>query len=51
VNSPAQVKNGGFPYLVAEYQYDLMGISQNSFGSGWGIGAYVYVPENFSATH
>jgi len=37
--------------LGAEYQYDLLGINQNSFGSGWEIGAYAYVPENFSATH
>jgi hypothetical protein len=51
VNSPVQVKDGGFPSLGAEYQYDLMGINQNSFGAGWGIGAYVYVPESFSATH
>jgi hypothetical protein len=50
VNSPDKVKDGGLP-LGAEYQYDLMGIKQNSFGAGWGIGAYAYVPENFSATH
>jgi hypothetical protein len=48
VNSP--VKDTGVN-LGAEYQYDLMGINQNSFGSGWEIGAYAYVPENFSATH
>jgi hypothetical protein len=50
VNSPDKVKDGGFPYLGAEYQYDLMGIKQNSFGTGWGIGAYAYVPEEYSAT-
>jgi hypothetical protein len=32
--------------LAAEYQYDLMGINQNLFGSGWEIGALVFVPEN-----
>ncbi len=37
--------------LGTEYQYDLLGVNQNSFGSGWEIGAYVYVPENFSANH
>ncbi|MGB6387671.1 MAG: hypothetical protein WBD25_21285 [Terriglobales bacterium] len=37
--------------LGAEYQYDLLGINQNSFGSGWDIGAYAYVPESFSAVH
>jgi hypothetical protein len=48
LNSP--VKDVG-ANLGAEYQYDLMGISQNTFGTGWEIGAYVYVPESFSATH
>ena len=48
VNSP--VRDAG-ANLGAEYQYDLLGINQNSFGSGWEIGAYAYVPENFSATH
>ncbi len=48
VNSP--VKDAG-ANLGAEYQYDLMGINQNSYGVGWEIGAYAYVPENFSATH
>jgi hypothetical protein len=48
VNSP--VKDTG-ANLGTEYQYDLLGINQNLFGSGWEIGAYVYVPENFSATH
>ncbi|MGA8490521.1 MAG: hypothetical protein WB711_08885, partial [Terriglobales bacterium] len=32
--------------LSAEYQYDLMGINQNLFGSGWETGALVFVPEN-----
>ncbi len=48
VNSP--VRDAGVN-LGAEYQYDLLGINQNSFGSGWEIGAYAYVPENFSAMH
>jgi hypothetical protein len=48
VNSP--VKDAG-TNLGAEYQYDLMGINQNLYGAGWEIGAYSYVPENFSATH
>ena len=48
VNSP--VRDAG-ANLGAEYQYDLLGINQNSYGSGWEIGAYAYVPENFSATH
>jgi hypothetical protein len=48
VNSP--VRDAG-ANLGAEYEYDLMGINQNLFGSGWEIGAYAYVPENFSATH
>ena len=48
VNSP--VRDAG-ANLGAEYQYDLMGINQNSYGTGWEIGAYSYVPENFSAAH
>ncbi len=48
VNSP--IRDVGMN-LGAEYQYDLMGINQNSYGTGWEIGAYAYVPENFSATH
>ncbi len=48
VNSP--VKDTGVN-LGAEYQFDLMGINQNLYGAGWEIGAYAYVPENFSATH
>ncbi len=47
VNSP--VRNVGLN-LGAEYQYDLLGINQNSYGSGWAIGAYAFVPEIFSAT-
>jgi hypothetical protein len=31
--------------LSAEYKYDLMGIDQTQFGSGWEIGALVLVPE------
>jgi len=48
VNSPVRDKGAN---LGAEYQYDLMGINQNLFGTRWEIGAYVYVPENFSANH
>jgi hypothetical protein len=48
VNSP--VRDVGLN-LGTEYQYDLLGINQNSYGSGWEMGAYAYVPENFSATH
>jgi hypothetical protein len=48
VNSP--VRDVGLN-LGAEYQYDLLGINQNSNGSGWEIGSYAFVPENFSATH
>jgi hypothetical protein len=48
VNSP--VKDAG-ANLGAEYQYDLMGINQNLYGARWEIGAYAYVPEDFSATH
>jgi hypothetical protein len=48
VNSP--VRDAG-TNLGAEYQFDLLGINQNSYGTGWEIGAYSYVPENFSATH
>jgi len=48
VNSP--VKDAG-ANLGAEYQYDLLGINQNLYGAGWEIGAYSYVPEDFSATH
>lgn len=32
--------------LAAEYQYDLMGINQNLFGSRWEIGSLVFVQEN-----
>jgi hypothetical protein len=31
--------------LGAEYKYDLMGIDQTQFGSGWEIGAQAFVPE------
>ena len=48
VNSP--VKDAG-ANLGTEYQYDLLGVNQNSYGAGWEIGAYAYVPENFSAAH
>jgi hypothetical protein len=48
VNSP--VKDAG-ANLGAEYQYDLLGVNQNLYGAGWEIGAYVYVPEDFSAAH
>jgi hypothetical protein len=48
VNSP--VRDAG-ANLGAEYQYDLLGINQNLYGAGWEIGAYSYVPEDFSATH
>lgn len=47
-NSP--VRDAGVN-LGAEYQYDLMGINQNSYGTGWEIGAYAYVPESLSAGH
>ena len=48
VNSP--VRDAGLN-LGAEYQYDLLGINQDSYGLGWEIGAYVYVPESLSVTH
>jgi hypothetical protein len=32
--------------LAAEYEYDLMGINQNLFGSGWEIGSLAFVQEN-----
>jgi len=48
VNSPVRDVGAN---LGAEYQYDLLGINQNSYGAGWEIGAYAYVPEDFSATH
>jgi len=31
--------------LSNEYKYDLMGIDQTQFGSGWEIGSFTYVPE------
>jgi len=48
VNSP--VRDAGVN-LGAEFRYDLMGIDQDAFGSGWEIGAYVYVPESLNAGH
>ena len=48
VNSPVRDVGAN---LGIEYQYDLLGINQNLYGAGWEIGAYAYVPENFSATH
>jgi hypothetical protein len=48
VNSPVRDTGAN---LGTEFQYDLMGINQNSFGPGWEIGAFVYVPENLSAVH
>jgi hypothetical protein len=47
-NSPV---NGVGANLGAEYQYDLMGINQNSVGAGWEIGAYAYVPGTVRASH
>ncbi len=32
--------------LSAEYKFDLMGIDQSLFGSGWEIGALAMVPES-----
>jgi hypothetical protein len=32
--------------LAAEYKYDLMGIDQTQFGSGWEIGALAFVGES-----
>jgi hypothetical protein len=46
VNSPVRDTGAN---LGAEY--DLMGINQNSFGTGWEMGAYAYVPESVSAVH
>jgi hypothetical protein len=48
VNSP--VRDAGVN-LGSEYQFDVMGINQNSFGAGWEMGAYAYVPEGVSAAH
>ena len=31
--------------LANEYKYDLMGIDQTQFGSGWEIGSFAFVPE------
>lgn len=48
VNSP--VRDAGVN-LGAEYQFDLLGINQSAYGTGWEIGAYAYVPESFGAAH
>ena len=48
VNSP--VRDAGVN-LGAEFRYDLMGIDQDAFGTGWEIGAYAYVPESLNAGH
>jgi Right handed beta helix region/Polysaccharide deacetylase len=32
--------------LSSEYKYDLMGVDQTQFGTGWEIGAYAFVPES-----
>jgi len=48
VNSPVMDAGAN---LGSEYQYDLLGINQNSNGTGWEIGAYAYVPEDISASH
>jgi len=45
-NSP--VRDAGIN-VGTEFQFDLMGINQNLFGSGWEIGAYAYVPESVRA--
>ena len=45
-NSP--VRDAG-ANLGTEFEYDLMGINQSLFGSGWEIGAYAYVPESVRA--
>ncbi len=47
-NSPVRDRGAN---MGAEYQYDLMGINQNLFGTQWEIGAYAYVPESVSAGH
>ncbi len=31
--------------LAAEYKYDLLGIDQTQFGSGWEIGAFAFAPQ------
>jgi len=33
--------------LSTEYKYDLMGIDQTLFGSGWEMGALAFVPDDF----
>jgi hypothetical protein len=37
--------------LANEYQFDLMGIDQNLYGSAWEIGSLVFVPENLGHAH
>jgi hypothetical protein len=32
--------------LGDEYKYDLMGVDQTLFGSGWEMGAHAFVPES-----
>jgi hypothetical protein len=48
VNSP--VRDAGVN-LGAEFQFDLLGIDQNLYGTGWEIGAYAYVQGSFGAAH
>ena len=48
VNSP--VRDAGAK-LADEFRFDLMGVDQNAYGSGWEMGAYAYVPESTAATH
>jgi hypothetical protein len=43
VNSPVVDKGA---ILDSQFQYDLMGVNQNSFGTKWEMGAYAYVPES-----
>jgi hypothetical protein len=31
--------------LTDEFKYDLLGIDQTQFGSGWEMGAFSFVPE------
>jgi Right handed beta helix region/Polysaccharide deacetylase len=42
----APVVDHGAPGLPDEYKFDLMGIDQTAFGSGWEMGAFVFVPES-----
>jgi hypothetical protein len=43
--SVSPVVNAGAP-LADEYKYDLMGIDQTQFGTGWEIGSLTFVPES-----